>query len=31
VASKPEHFDAFIQAEIKKWARVVSDARIESE
>jgi tripartite-type tricarboxylate transporter receptor subunit TctC len=31
VASKPEQFDAFIQSEIKKWARVISEARIESE
>jgi len=31
VASKPEQFDVFVQAEIKKWSRVISDARIESE
>jgi tripartite-type tricarboxylate transporter receptor subunit TctC len=31
VASKPEQFDAFIQSEMKKWARVVTDAKIEAE
>ena len=31
VASRPEQFDAFIAAEMKRWARVVKDARIEAE
>ncbi|MFL6694412.1 MAG: tripartite tricarboxylate transporter substrate binding protein [Ramlibacter sp.] len=31
VASKPEQFDAFIAGEMKKWARVVTDAKIEAE
>ena len=31
VASKPEEFDAFIQAEMKRWARVISEAKIETE
>jgi tripartite-type tricarboxylate transporter receptor subunit TctC len=31
VASKPEQFDAFIAVEMKKWARVVTDAKIEAE
>lgn len=31
VASKPEQFDAFIQAEMKKWARVITEAKIEAE
>jgi tripartite-type tricarboxylate transporter receptor subunit TctC len=30
VASKPEQFDAFIQSEMKKWGRVVSEAKIEA-
>lgn len=30
VASKPEQFDAFIQAEMKKWARVITEAKIEA-
>ena len=31
VASTPEKFDAFIQSEMKKWARVVTEAKIEAE
>ena len=31
VVSSPDQFDAFIQAEMKKWARVVVEARIEAE
>ncbi len=31
VDSKPEQFDAFIQTEMKKWNRVVTEAKIESE
>ena len=31
VASKPEEFEAFVQSEIKRWARVISDAKIEAE
>jgi tripartite-type tricarboxylate transporter receptor subunit TctC len=31
VASRPEQFDAFIAAEMKRWARVVTDAKIEQE
>ena len=31
VASTPEQFDAFIAAEMKRWARVVKDAKIELE
>ena len=31
VASKPEQFDAFVQSEMKKWARVVTEAKIEAE
>jgi tripartite-type tricarboxylate transporter receptor subunit TctC len=31
VASKPEQFDAFIAGEMKNWARVVTDAKIEAE
>ena len=31
VGSKPEQFDAFIQAEMKRWARVISEAKIEAE
>jgi tripartite-type tricarboxylate transporter receptor subunit TctC len=30
VASKPEQFDAFIQSEMKKWGRVVTEAKIEA-
>ncbi len=31
VASRPEQFDAFIAAEMQRWARVVKEARIEPE
>lgn len=31
VASRPEQFDAFIAAEMKRWARVVAEAKIEAE
>ena len=31
VASRPEQFDAYIQSETKKWARVIAEARIEAE
>lgn len=31
VASKPEQFDAFVQAEMKKWAKVIAEAKIEAE
>ncbi len=31
VASKPEQFDAYIQSEMKKWTRVIAEARIEAE
>lgn len=31
VASTPAQFDAFIQAEMKKWARVITEAKIEAE
>ena len=31
VASRPEQFDAFIAAEMRRWARVVKEARIEPE
>jgi tripartite-type tricarboxylate transporter receptor subunit TctC len=31
VASKPEQFDAFVQSEMKKWARVITDAKIEAD
>jgi tripartite-type tricarboxylate transporter receptor subunit TctC len=31
VASRPEQFDNFIQSEMKKWARVISEAKIEAE
>lgn len=31
VASTPEQFDAFIQGEMKRWARVISDAQIQAE
>ena len=30
VASSLEQFDAFIQSEMKKWAAVVSEAKIEA-
>lgn len=31
VASRPEQFDSFIAGEMKRWARVVTDAKIEQE
>jgi tripartite-type tricarboxylate transporter receptor subunit TctC len=31
VASKPEQFDAFVQSEMKRWARVIGEAGIQSE
>jgi tripartite-type tricarboxylate transporter receptor subunit TctC len=31
VASKPEQFDAFIAAEMRRWARVIKEAKIEAE
>ena len=31
VASRPEQFDAFIAAEMRRWARVVKEAKIEPE
>lgn len=31
VASTPAQFDAFVQSEMKRWARVVSDAGIQAE
>jgi tripartite-type tricarboxylate transporter receptor subunit TctC len=31
VGSKPEQFDAFIQAELKRWHRVVTEAKIEAD
>lgn len=31
VASKPEQFDAFVQSEMKRWARVVGEANIQAE
>jgi tripartite-type tricarboxylate transporter receptor subunit TctC len=31
VASRPEQFDAFIATEMKKWARVITEAKIEQE
>jgi tripartite-type tricarboxylate transporter receptor subunit TctC len=31
VGSRPEQFDAFLASEVKKWARVVTEARIEAE
>ncbi len=31
VASKPEEFDAFVQSEMKRWARVIADAKIQPE
>jgi tripartite-type tricarboxylate transporter receptor subunit TctC len=31
VGSRPEQFDAFLASEVKKWARVVTDAKIEAE
>jgi tripartite-type tricarboxylate transporter receptor subunit TctC len=31
VGSRPEQFDAFIASEVKKWGRVVTEAKIEAE
>lgn len=31
VASQPAQFDAFIQTEMKKWARVIAEAKIDAE
>jgi tripartite-type tricarboxylate transporter receptor subunit TctC len=31
VGSRPEQFDALIAAEMKRWGRVVTEARIEAE
>jgi tripartite-type tricarboxylate transporter receptor subunit TctC len=31
VASKPEQFDAFVQAEMKRWGKIVHDAGIQAE
>ncbi|WP_299793671.1 tripartite tricarboxylate transporter substrate binding protein [Ramlibacter sp.] len=31
VASKPEQFNAFLASEVRKWARVVTDAHIEAD
>ena len=31
VTTKPEQFDALIQSEMKRWARVITEARIEQE
>jgi tripartite-type tricarboxylate transporter receptor subunit TctC len=31
VASKPEQFEAFVQSEMKRWARVIHDAGIQAE
>ncbi|MDB5752152.1 MAG: transporter [Ramlibacter sp.] len=31
IGSKPEQFDAFIGAEMKRWGRVVTDAKIQTE
>jgi tripartite-type tricarboxylate transporter receptor subunit TctC len=31
VASQPTQFDAFIQTEMKKWARVIAEAKIDAE
>ena len=31
VASRPEQFDAFIAAEMQRWARIVKEAKIEAE
>jgi hypothetical protein len=31
VASKPEVFEQFIASEIRKWARVIADAKIQPE
>ena len=31
VASTPAQFDAFVQSEMKRWARVIADAGIQPE
>jgi len=31
VGSRPEQFDAFIGGEIKRWGRIVTEAKIEQE
>ena len=31
VTTRPEQFDAFLQAEMKRWSRVISEAKIEAE
>jgi tripartite-type tricarboxylate transporter receptor subunit TctC len=31
VGSRPEQFDTFIQAEMKRWARVITESKIEAE
>jgi tripartite-type tricarboxylate transporter receptor subunit TctC len=31
VASKPEQFDAFVQAEMKRWGKIIHDAGIQAE
>ena len=31
VASKPEEFEAFVQSEMQRWARVIREAKIETE
>jgi tripartite-type tricarboxylate transporter receptor subunit TctC len=31
VASRPEQFEAFVQAEMKRWARVINEAGIQAE
>jgi tripartite-type tricarboxylate transporter receptor subunit TctC len=31
VVTRPEQFDAFTQSEMRRWARVIADAKIEVE
>jgi tripartite-type tricarboxylate transporter receptor subunit TctC len=31
VASRPEQFESFVQAEMKRWARVINEAGIQAE
>jgi tripartite-type tricarboxylate transporter receptor subunit TctC len=31
VGSRPEQFDALIAAEMKRWGRIVTEAKIEQE
>jgi tripartite-type tricarboxylate transporter receptor subunit TctC len=31
IASTPEQFDAFVQSEMKRWAKVVAEADIQPE